>query len=76
MPGPTSEDVEMRFMVERSDFDVFDAVCKARRLPKNAIAREIVAAWCKQVVHESMMVQRMQRSNGNEPQSDWGSLSE
>lgn len=76
MANGTDELVEMRFMVQRSKFDVFDGVSKARRMPKNALAAEIFGEWADMRVHEATVVLRMQRGNGNESQTDWGSLPE
>lgn len=69
-----ADDVEWRFMVPREHFDVFDAVCKARRLPRNKVGPEILAKWVGEIIHQANLVQRLTRGNAVESQSDWGEL--
>lgn len=74
MANNSPELVEMRFFVTRDDYNVFDAVAKARRVPKNKLASEVFGEWAKETIHTASLVLRMTRGNGNDPQSGWGEL--
>jgi hypothetical protein len=63
--------VEMRGDVRRVDYDVFDAVCKARSITKQALLARIVREWAAKEVHVSNVVQRMTRGKGSDSFSDW-----
>jgi hypothetical protein len=71
-----SELVEIRFYVPRDVFNVFDAISRANRTPKSKLGVEIFREWSERKVHEANVVLRLIRGNGNDPQSEWGELSE
>jgi hypothetical protein len=69
--------VEMRFFVTRDTFNVFDAVSKADRIPKNKLGASVFDEWAARQIHRAQMVSRLTRNgNGNDVQSGWGELSE
>jgi len=71
-----SEDemVEVRFLVKRATFNVFDAVSRATNTPKNRLGVEIFDEWADREVHRASLVYRLTKGNGNGPQTDWGDL--
>ena len=59
--------VEMRFLVPRAAYDVFDAVRLGRNQQKGDLASSIVIEWARREVHASNVVQRVTR--GKAPDS-------
>ncbi len=77
MADHADELVEMRFYVRRDTFNVFDAVSKADRIPKNKLGASVFDEWAVRQVHRAQMVTRLIRGgNGNESQTDWAELPE
>lgn len=63
------EKVELRGMVDREIVDVLDAVSTARRMARNELAELVLREWARGVVHESILIQRVTRGNGSDPES-------
>lgn len=62
--------IEVRGEMPRELIDVIDAVVQATPgASRMSELREIVGAWVDQKVHEASLIQRVRRSNGNEPES-------
>ena len=59
-----AEPVEIRFDVDRDIADILDAVSKANRMPRNALAASILKQWSDEKVHEATLVTRLARGKG------------
>lgn len=59
-----AEPVEIRVDLDREYSDVIDAVAKAKNISRSQVVLKILREWSEEKVHESMMVQRLTRSNG------------
>ena len=60
-----TEQVEIRGDLDREYSDVIDAVAKAKGISRTQMALAILKEWAVQREHESIMVQRLKRGNGN-----------
>jgi hypothetical protein len=74
MPSPEDDQVELRFNVPRWVAEVIDAHVSAKRLPRTAVAANVVANWAKSEIHLATVVGRVTRGNGNVTPSAWGDL--
>jgi hypothetical protein len=68
------ETVEIRFMAPKRDAAVFVAYLKARHTTKDRLGSEMLAEWAAMRRHEARMVERFTRGNGDDSQTDFGTL--
>lgn len=63
--------VELRGEILREHVDVIDAVVQATPgASRMSLLRQIIAEWVEHECHRAMLVQRVRRSNGSEPESN------
>ncbi len=74
--APDPELIEVRFFVNRDVYNVFDASCKANRTPKSKLGAASFEEWASRKIHESTVILRLIRGNGNDPHTDWGDVPE
>lgn len=64
--------VELRQQIAKDIIDTLDAVSLARELERYELVEEILGKWAAAKRHESMLVARITRSNGDSPESTGG----
>ena len=67
MSVPTADPsrVELRGDIDRDVADVLDAVAKARRVSRMDVVASVLGDWAKDKIHESTIVLRLARGQGN-----------
>lgn len=59
------EAVELRGKCPRWVVDVLDAVAMARKEDRTEVVNRVLEKWAQGKIHESMLIQRVTRSNGS-----------
>lgn len=63
--------VELRGEISRRHADVLDAVAMATPgSSRMAIVRQVLEEWCARKEHEAMLIARVLRGNGSDPEPD------
>ena len=66
--------VELRQQVDKLVIDTLDAVSLARDMERYELVEEILGKWAAEKRHESMLVARVVRGNGDAADTDGGRL--